>query len=122
MGAIKIKFRIKDKNIRVFTEKPSPEGLIKQYQHPQGTTLKAYVRSLSGSEQFGNQGVQSGASIEVVIGYRPITKDMIIEYAGESYGITGQDGFEHYKTDLKFWCQLLPPKDYVAEEYGEWLK
>jgi len=111
VGAIKIKFRIKDKNIRVFTEKPSPEGLIKQYQHPQGTTLKAYVRSLSGSEQFGNQGV-----------HRPITKDMIIEYAGESYGITGQDGFEHYKTDLKFWCQLLPPKDYVAEEYGEWLK
>ena len=113
--------QVKDKKIKIFMEVPSEFGVTKKYIHPEGTSLNAYIRQLSATEQNTANAIQDGSAIEFVINNRKIKTDMHVEFKGKTYQMGPPDNFEFYKTEVKFIAYEVNPRDdYIATEWSEW--
>lgn len=113
--------RIKDKKIKIFREIQTEWGVTKKYIHPLGSSLKAYVRQLSATEQNTSNGIQDGSAIEFVINNRQIKTDMYVEFKGKTYQMGPPDNFEFYKTEVKFIAYEVNTKDdYLEVEWSDW--
>lgn len=113
--------QIKDKQIKIFQELHQEDGIIKRYIHPEGTTLHAYVRQLSATEQNAFNAIQDGSALEFTINPRDIRPDMFVEFKGKVYQMGPADRFEFYKRDIKFIAyEVTQRDDYLAIEWEEW--
>ena len=108
----KFSYPNKNREIKIFREIETKTGVIKEYIHPSGTIIKAYVRQLSGNEQNSLEAVQNNVVIEFVINSRTIEIDMFIEFNDNVYGIDGSDNFEFYATEIKLRGYPINPKTY----------
>jgi len=109
----KFSYPNKNRKILIFKEIETKTGVIKQYIHPEGTSIKAYVRQLSGNEQNSLEGVQNASVIEFVINQRKVEMDMFIEFQDKVYGIDGDDDGEFYNTEIKLRGYPVNKKTYT---------
>jgi len=108
----------KHRNILIFREIESKTGTIKEYIHPYGTIIKAYVRQLSGNEQNSLDATQNSAIIEFVINSRAIEIDMFIEFNNKVYGIDGTDDLEFFNTEIHLRGYPVNPKNYTSVRWS----
>ena len=108
----------KHRDILIFREIEGKTGTIKEYIHPNGTIIKAYVRQLSGNEQNSLEGVQNSAIIEFVINSRTIEVDMFIEFKNKVYGIGGTDPLEFFNTEIHLRGHPVNPKTYTSVRWS----
>ena len=113
----------KDKTIKIFFETETSTGTIKEYIHPFGTTIKAYVRQLSANEQASANAVQDSSDIEFTINKRDIKPDMFVEYFNgfetKVYQVGSRDNFEFYNTEVKFRGYEVNLKTYIETRWPD---
>ena len=109
---------IKDKNIRIFREKYSEDGIVKKYIHPKDTYLKAHIRQVSANEAASNDAIQDVSDIQFTINYREVEIDMLIEFKDKIYQITSVDRYEFYKKDLKIIATEINQREYNGYEWS----
>jgi head-tail adaptor len=107
----------KTKQIKIYKEVEESSGIIKKYIHAQGTSLKAYVRQLSGNEQNSLDAVQNNTNIEFVINAREVAVDMFVEFKSKVYAIDGDDNLEFDGTEIHLRGYPVTPKTYVEVRY-----
>lgn len=123
------KYPQKDRQIRIFRihskrwANESEQSIIKEYMHPKDTFLRAYIRQLSAGEMATEALKKQSDDFEAVINYRPeITTDCYIEFQGDTYRVTGVDGFDLKNIELKLRIRKeTPPESEFAEvRYRDW--
>ena len=114
----KYSYANKNKRIKIYKELEEANGIIKEYIHLQGTSLKAYVRQLSGNEQNSMDAVQNNVNIEFVINAREVGIDMFVEFKSKVYAIDGDDNFEFDGTEMKLRGYPVTPKTYVETRWS----
>src|SRR5690554_2498510 len=100
----------KFRDIKIYRE--LKEGKIKEYIHPEGTTIKAHVRQLSANEMATANAFQDASDVQFTIHKRNIDVGMFVEFNNQTYQITGVDFREFLKTDITFRATHVNKKTY----------
>lgn len=116
------KFRIKDKSIKIFREHEDGIGTVKKYIHPENTTLAAYIRQLSATEQNIGGAEIDGSQVEFTVNRRNIDNDCFVEHREIIYQVSGIDQFMFDTgTDLTFRAYPVSKVgSYTATQYTDW--
>lgn len=114
------KYHIKDKEIKIYSETKNSRGIIREYIHPEHSTIKAYIRQLSNQERYINAAEVDGSEIEVVINKRDVAPDMNIEFKDKHYQIGPLDNFLFYNTEVKFRAKEVTPRKCIETLFKEW--
>ena len=118
-----IKYQFNNKKVKVFAEIQEKGRNIKQYQHPEGTYLYAYVRQLSADEQSKLNAQQDSSNILFVFNYRSILmQGLIVEFDEKLYLLGAPDNVEFNKIEIKFMAQEISPRTYDEITYLGWIK
>lgn len=117
------KYSVKPHRVKIFHEVTvETEGYtskIKEYIHPEGTYLSAYVRQVSMKESESG-GSYDGSDIEVVLNNRELDQTMFIEFKGQTYQLGAPDHFEFLNTDIKVRASKVAVGNYDSVRYKEW--
>lgn len=108
------KFYVKDKQIKIYFERDSEDGIIKHYIHPIDSYLKAYVRQIASFETSYEQAMHDTSQLIFIINNRNIRTDMFIEFNNKTYNINSIDNYEFYKNNnLKLITSEIEPHKYI---------
>lgn len=108
------KYRVKDKLIKIYFERESEEGIIKEYIHPINIYLKAYVRQVASFETVYEQTRHDTSHLIFVINRRKVRTDMFIEFRNKTYNINSIDNFEFYIThEIKIIASEIEPHKHI---------
>lgn len=107
----------KDKIIKIYREKQSDDGLLKEYIHGKNG-IKAFVRSLKIAESISQEAIEDGSVIECTINGRDIRCGDYIEFKNKVYRLSILDPFDFKsKRDIKFQAKATNEKEYIGEVY-----
>ena len=117
---------IKSSKIKIFTleKKRDLDGfvsVVKSYIHPIDSNINAYIRDISSTEKI-SLGQELDVSIkEIVINKRKITKDMYVEFKGQTYNILSIDSFDDLENEIKLRVVLVNNEiQFDSEEGSIW--